>query len=311
MSSPRPAQRDFSAGVLPLAVMIVSVCTWGAASVLVKQITVDGLTVSFYRLWIGCAAAFLALALARHRLTFSELVQSAPAGAVFGIQMVLAFTSIKLTTVANATLIGALQPALVLLVAGSWFGERIGRWQIGWTAVSIAGIAVLIAGASSSPEWSPLGDTLAVIGVVGFTGYFLASRRIRDRLSSVAYTAGVQLSAAIVVTPVVIVHGLQPGELTGGDWVRVTAIACTSGVGAHLLVNWAHPYVRVSVSSVLILLVPVVAALSAWAVLDESLTPLQLAGGVITLGAIVALTRSGHGVEKIEEELPEAAGPAV
>ena len=31
--------------------------------------------------------------------------------------------AIKMTTVANATLIGALQPAIVLLVAGRWFAS--------------------------------------------------------------------------------------------------------------------------------------------------------------------------------------------
>ena len=50
----------------------------------------------------------LCLFAARHRLTLRELALSAPAGAAFGINMVLFFTALKITTVANATLIGAL-----------------------------------------------------------------------------------------------------------------------------------------------------------------------------------------------------------
>ena len=37
-----------------------------------------------------------------------------------------------------------------------------------------------------------------------------------------------------------------------------------------MIVNWAHPYVRVSVSSTIVLLTPIVATLGAWAVLDAS-----------------------------------------
>ena len=199
----------------------------------------------------------------------------------------------------------------MLLVAGPWFGERVGRWEIGWTALSIAGVGILIAGASSSPEWSPQGDGLALLGVFLFTGYFLASKRIRESVATVAYMAGVNIAAAIVVTPVALVHGLEVSALSGGDWARILTVVFTSGVGAHMLVNWAHPYVKVSVSSVIVLLTPVVATMGAWVVLDESLTALQLLGGGVTLAAIVAVTRRyrSPGADVAETAaLPEPTG---
>ncbi|HSP54984.1 MAG TPA: DMT family transporter, partial [Dehalococcoidia bacterium] len=173
----------------------------------------------------------------------------------------------------------------------------------GWTAVSIAGVGVLIAGATSHPEWSPLGDSLALLGVFLFTGYFLASKRIRESVATVAYMAGVHFAAAVVVTPVALVHGLSFSALSTSDWARILTVVFTSGVGAHMLVNWAHPYVRVSISSVIVLLTPVVATVSAWVVLDESLTPLQLLGGLVTLSAIVAVTRRHRA---LSPELTEA-----
>ncbi len=280
-----------SSSSLPLAAMLLAVVSWGLANILVKQMSIDGLNVAFYRLWFGTALMVALLFAARHRLTLRELKVSAPAGAAFGVNMVLFFTALKVTTVANATLIGALQPAIVLVIAGPLFGERIGRWEIGCTAVSIAGVGILIAGASSRPEWSPLGDAMAAGAVVLFTGYFVASKRIRESVSTVAYMAGVHLAAAVVVTPVALAHGLEVSSLTAADWARIVTIVFTSGVAAHMLINWAHPYVRVSVSSVIVLLTPVVATVSAWVVLDESLTPLQLLGGLVTLAAIVGVTR--------------------
>ena len=311
MSAPRFSVANASSGALPLVAMLVAIIAWGIGGILVKQVSVDGLNVAFYRLWLGSALMVVLLVASRHRLTMREMMLSAPAGAVFGVNMVLGFTAIKITTVANATLIGALQPALVLLVAGPWFGERVGRWEIGWTAVSIAGVGILIAGASSSPEWSPQGDGLALLGVFLFTGYFLASKRIRESVATVAYMAGVHIAAAIVVTPVALVHGLEVSALSGGDWARILTVVFTSGVGAHMLVNWAHPYVKVSVSSVIVLLTPVVATMGAWVVLDESLTALQLLGGGVTLAAIVAVTRRyrSPGADVAETAaLPEPTG---
>jgi len=285
------SKTEASSGALPLVAMLIAIVTWGLGNILIKQTSVDGLNVAFYRLWFGTAVTLVLLVLVRHRLTLRELRLSAPAGAAFGVNMVLFFTALKITTVANATLIGALQPAIVLLIAGPLFGERVGRSEIGWTAVSIAGVGILIAGASSSPEWSPLGDGMALLAVLLFTGYFVASKRIRESVSTVAYMAGVHLGAAVIVTPVALIHGLEVAALSAADWARILIIVFTSGVGAHMLVNWAHPYVKVSVSSVIVLLTPVVATMGAWVVLDESLTALQLLGGGVTLAAIVAVTR--------------------
>jgi drug/metabolite transporter (DMT)-like permease len=296
---------------MPMIAMIVAIVSWGVANILVKQISVDGLNVAFYRLWFGTLLTFAVVFAVRHRLTLRELRLSAPAGAAFGVNMVLFFTALKVTTVANATLIGALQPAIVLVIAGPWFGERIGRWDVGWTALSIAGVAILIAGASSHPEWSPVGDAMAAGAVILFTGYFVASKRIRESVSTVAYMAGVHLSAAIVVTPVALVHGLEVAALSAADWARIATIVFTSGVGAHMLVNWAHPYVKVSVSSVIVLLTPVVATASAWVVLDESLSALQVLGGAVTLAAIIAVTRRSRAPapEVVETApLPEPTG---
>jgi len=293
-----------SSGPLPLLAMLLAVTVWGLGNILIKQVSVDGLNVAFYRLWFGTALTLAIVFAAKHRLTMRELVLSAPAGAVFGANMVLFFTALKITTVANATLIGALQPVLVLIVAGPWFGERVGRWEVGWTAASVLGVAILIAGASSHPQWSPLGDTLAVLGVVLFTGYFTASKRIRESVATVAYMAGVHIGASIVVTPVALIHGLDVGALSAADWTRIVIIVFTSGVGAHMLVNWAHPFVRVSVSSIIVLLTPVVSSIGAWLALGESLTPLQLLGGAITLGAILAVTRRHRAPSPVAETPP-------
>jgi drug/metabolite transporter (DMT)-like permease len=89
---------------------------------------------------------------------------------------------------------------------------------------------------------------MALMAVILFTGYFVASKRIRESVSTVAYMACVHLAAAVVVTPVALVHGLEVAALSTADWARILTIVVTSGVGAHMLINWAHPYVKVSVS---------------------------------------------------------------
>jgi drug/metabolite transporter (DMT)-like permease len=112
--------------------MVIAVVSWGLANILVKQMSIDGLNVAFYRLWLGTALTF---ALSPPSATGSRCASSGspPRRSAFGVNMVLFFTALKVTTIANATLIGALQPAIVLVIAGPMFGERVGRSEIGWT----------------------------------------------------------------------------------------------------------------------------------------------------------------------------------
>src|SRR5262249_45949262 len=152
-----------------------------------------GLVASFYRLWFAIPLLW-ALPAARpsmrRRLTRSWLSASLIGGGLFAIHQVLFFTSLKLTTVADVSLIGALQPALVLMVAGRWFGEPVTRAAIAWSLVAVGGTALVVLGASGMPGWSLLGDVVAVANLFAFTAYFLASKRIRARAGTTEYIIG-------------------------------------------------------------------------------------------------------------------------
>jgi drug/metabolite transporter (DMT)-like permease len=50
--------------------------------------------------------------------------------------------------------------------------------------------------------------------------------------------------------------------------------------------NWSHRYVTAFAISILLLAVPVLAAVGAWLWLGEPLAPLQVAGGLVVLVAI-------------------------
>src|SRR5437868_14208366 len=143
---------------------MVAVTLWGAASVMAKSADrLDGLTLGFHRLWVGAAAMTVIFLLSGRRLTLRLLWESVPGGLAFGADIILFFTAVKHTTVANATMISALQPALVLFVAGPLFGERVRVSDVGWTVVALLGVVVVVFGSATTPSWSLLGDLLAVL----------------------------------------------------------------------------------------------------------------------------------------------------
>ncbi len=276
---------------VPVAAVAAAIITWGFVSPLVKYASLSGPAMAFWRLWLGAIVLLLILRIARTPLHREIWKWALPAGVVFGTNMVLFVVSVKMTTVANATLIGALQPAIVLLVAGPWFGEVVTRRQIACVALAIVGVAVAIVGSAGAPEWNPVGDALAMLAVLAFTAYFLISKQARATVGTLEYMTVVHLVAALVATPLALAH---PGALVSFDPVDVLIVlffALVSGTAGQFVISWAHRYVDVSLSSLMMLGVPVVAAITAWLLLGESLGAVQIVGGLITLAAIGAMLR--------------------
>src|SRR6266571_3049057 len=161
MDSAVPVSLDARRAALGRASMVLAVLIWGWGSVFIKISSLQGVAFGFYRLWLGFLVMLIALVATRRKLTARSLRASAPGGLLFALDVALFFSAIKLTSIADATIIGALQPALVLVVAGPWFGERVGRREMALTVVSMGGVALVAIGSAGSPVWSLTGDTLA------------------------------------------------------------------------------------------------------------------------------------------------------
>jgi drug/metabolite transporter (DMT)-like permease len=88
------------------------------------------------------------------------------------------------------------------------------------------------------------------------------------------------------------------------DWLILAGFVLIPGAGGHLLMNWAHGYVDVSVSSVMVVAAPVLSALLAVPFLSESFGPLHVVGSALVAGAVIALVRSPGHVVEIDPDAP-------
>ena len=263
---------------------------WGAASVLAKSADrVDGLTLAFHRLWVGALAMLVIYTLRGGRLRWQLLWASVPAGIAFAGDIGLFFTAVKHTTVANATMISALQPALVLFVAGPLFGERVHVSDVWWTVVALAGVAVVVFGSSTTPSWSPFGDIMAVLCLFAWTAYFIFGKQARATFDAVEFVTAMSLVAFVVIGVVALGSRHDLTVPDGGTWAVIFALGLGTGGMGHFLINWAHGHAPLVLTSMLTLLIPVVAMAGAAVFLGEEVVAAQIAGAVVVLGALAVL----------------------
>jgi drug/metabolite transporter (DMT)-like permease len=293
---------------LAIAAVAVAVAVWSCSNVVIKLTSTNGPTTSFYRLWLAVPflwASAASLPSIRRGLDRNWWRASLGGGCLFGMHQLLFFNSLKMTSVINVSIIGALQPVLVLLVAGPMFGETATLPSLLWSLLAVIGTALVVVGSAGAASWSPLGDTLAVLNLFAFTAYFLFSKRIRGRVGASQYVIGMTTVAAIVVGSAALATGQDLASPRATDWPIFLFLAIFPGTLGHFLTNWAHRHTSAFAMSIMLLAVPVLAAVGAHFVLGEALGALRIVGGVVVLFSIGMVIRSTRA--ETAEELAESA----
>ena len=123
----QPPQVNANTNGFGIAAAFIAVSAWGLSGVIAKDIDLGGAALGAYRFSIYGVVMAAVAAARRERITLNTLRASMAGGLVLGADVALFFSAIKLTSVANATVIGALQPIVVAVVAYKLFGEKIYR----------------------------------------------------------------------------------------------------------------------------------------------------------------------------------------
>ena len=266
-------------GAIASAAVIFS---WGFS--IVKAITMDGPVLAMWRVSLGAAVLTVLAVLFRSRWP-RELRFVILAGAAMGLHQVLYIMATQSTSIAIVTLVGAMMPLLVAVMAQFMVGERF-DWMVAlWAVVALAGIGIVVGANLDDPSRSLTGDLLAVANIVVFTTYFLAAKRSRmGGVGTLPLTASVMWISVLFVAPIALFAGefAAPGAR---DFGLLALLVLGPGNG-HLLVNWAHDRVPASVSSLILLMVPLLASLWAHLVHDEPFGPMHLLGIAVVATAI-------------------------
>jgi drug/metabolite transporter (DMT)-like permease len=220
----------------------------------------------------------------------------------FGYQM-LFIAGLERTSVMNASIIIACTPAAVSLASAALGHERLPLAHWLGTALSFAGVTLIVRAGAATGVSSTAGDLMMVACVGCWTVYTVAGRPLLANYSPLVITG---LSMAIG-TALFVPFSITDFARTA--WADVPLVVWVCVVFSSLLaLNFAYTawYTGVrqlgsSRTSVYSNVVPVAALLVAMAWLGERLVGVRLIGAVL-VAAGVLLTRWRHRPAPLEEE---------
>lgn len=234
-------------------------------------------------------------------------------GCALGVHFALWVTSLRLTSVAAATVLVTLQCVFVALGAHFLVGDKLRTANWLGVAVAVAGGAVIAyadkgAQASGAFPHAVLGDALALAAGLGSAAYMLVGRRLRATRALVEYVTPVYAAAAIALglAALVLRQPLVAG-LGSSNFAYFVLLAAVPMLGGHTVSNWVLRYVPAHVVATWILLEPVGAALVAWLhpAIHEPPGLWTVVGGAIVLsGAVLTIPRSPRAQASAAAEPP-------
>ena len=213
------------------------------------------------------------------------------AGLCFAGDLAAWHVSIAYTSVANSTLEANFAPIFVTLGAWLLFRQRVSRLFLIALCVTLVGAALLIGPNFASGGRALLGDALGLLTAVFYAGYMLAIKSASERNSTAIIMAVSTTIAAFALLP----YGLATAGVflpqSANGWLVLLGLALIPHVAGQSLIAYGFSHLPASLSSVSLLLQPVLAAIYAWALLGEAVGPVQMLGGLVVLTGIYMAKR--------------------
>lgn len=283
---------------LPLIALFAGGVAIGGSPIFVRLSEVDPLATAFWRTALSILP-FLLYAVLRQRdalalpRSAADLARLALPGLFLAADLAFWHLSIRMTSVANATLLVNLSPVFVTFAGWMLFGQVITRRFLLGLAIAVLGVVVLKSGGANSfggAHW--LGDVFAILGAVFYAGYMVALGFARNHHSTLQVMIWNSIVASAVVLPVALVMepAVVPHTLAG--WAAVTGLSMVSHVGGQAAIIYALAYLPTAFSSLTLLLQPVIAAVLGVVLLNEPLGWNGIIGGAGVLAGILIARRA-------------------
>ncbi len=282
------------AQVFPISGVLLANLAWGIGPILTVAVDMSINSTIFYRVTMWPVVLYF---IARNRkadISWPVLKSALIPGFFFGVSTIFGFMSFTNTSIANATLIGTTSSAMMLFIAPRFLKEKISKLQVLFAFSSFCGVALVVVAAGGGGGAALYGDVLALINAVLWSGYFVATKRMRtDGIDIWSFMFSIAMIQAVIAGVWALLTSDDIMSISTRDFVLVLTMTLIPGTVGHTAIVWAQKYVAASTSSLICLLGPVISMFFAWLIFEQSIKPWQMVGAVIVLSSLAGVVRYG------------------
>jgi probable blue pigment (indigoidine) exporter len=210
-----------------------------------------------------------------------------------------------------AAAVGGLQPLLVSVMSWAVIRRRPSPRELAVGVGAALGVALVVMRPNAHVDM--VGILAAVAANVSFSVGVVLTKRFPAPVHRLAATGWQLVLGGIVLLPLSLMVDGAPSSVSVRNLIGFTHLGLVGTALAFVL--WFRGIERLPTAAppLLGLAAPVTGAVLGWVVLGQSLSPVQLIGfvitiGAITYGAVLAPEPGGHRLRPGTEEIPAVAG---
>lgn len=282
-------RRGVTAKTLGILAVVGLVVAFSLSSTLVKRAETAGVLVAFWRLAVVSLAWNAVLWATGRRVTLADVRAVWIPGVFFGLNLAVFFAGATHNSVANAALIGACAPFLIVPVGAWLFKEYIDRRALGFAVFAFGGVTLVLFSAPPGGDASLEGDIFGVIAMLLLVAYVASTRYYRRELDVTTFMATICPIATLAVFPVALVHGGMLSVSATG-WTYTLILALTSGITAQGLLVYAQKTIQIGTIGIAQISQPALAVVWSMLLLGEVINARQMVGITVVMLGLLGFT---------------------
>ncbi|SMC50688.1 DMT family transporter [Sporomusa malonica] len=276
--------------------MFVTIVFWGISFISIKIAVEEVPPVTMALLRFVIASVMLWVLLKKiepdTKIEKADIPKMILAGCL-GITLYFYFENIgvKLTTAVNASLIVTIVPIIAIALDVVFFGAPVSPYKLAGIVIAVGGtyLSVTANGELDFNSANFIGNLLVVGAMLAWVFYTLVNKSLQNKYSGLYMTTYQTIIGTVFLLPLSLTEysEWQVFSLTALWHILFLAIFCS--VICYLLYMYALKHLDVAITTLYLNLVPVVGVMGGYFILGESVLPIQLVGGLLTLLAIVII----------------------
>lgn len=287
----------------PFVLLIIATLLWGGNFVIGRAVTgeIPPFTLAFLR-WCLAFLVFLPLCYKQLKRDWQQIKAHWPVVLVLALTGVAAFNTLVYigvysTTSINASLMNSTTPIFIYILSFIFLKERLTKYQIIGTAISLIGVIFILSGGSLESIQHfhfNKGDLIVLLAVFCWSIYSLLVKQYSDRLPGYSTFLVTIAIGAIMLLPFTIYEWFTlsgPIVWSGKTIGAILYVGVLASIIAFLSWNKGVVQLGANRASIYLNFIPVFATIFATLFIGESLQLAQIIGGLAVICGVILTNR--------------------
>jgi len=211
------------------------------------------------------------------------------AGFLLAMHFIFWFSALKLTSIANTTVLGIVAPAFTLLFERLWYNRKLSWITITALLIILFGGIIVQGDDLGRVNSTGLGNIMAILSAVFLGSVFIIGAKVRKTTPVIAYTRMVYTVSAIVllVSSLVLDNPLLGYSINNYFWLFILGLVPT--LIGHTAFSYSVKFVSPTVIAAFPLGEPIIASYLAWILFAERVPFYVVGGGLIVFIGMIIL----------------------